>query len=82
MQSLFFRVYADNIKLSNVSEKANISNSKVSKPTIKLLWYNWLVEDGNQTIITNTSTGALDSFLISAVYYYKISKEADEIGLY
>ncbi|MGX5632199.1 cytosolic protein [Bacillus thuringiensis] len=82
VQALFSRVYADNIKLSKAPKKANTSHSESSKSPTKVLWYNWLVEDSKKAITASTSTDAIDSSLIPAVYY-KISKEeADELGLY
>ncbi|MEN3133071.1 cytosolic protein [Bacillus cereus] len=82
VQALFTKVYSDNIKLSKATKRANTSDSEASKPHTKVPFYNWLVEDGEKAITTNTSTNTIDSSLVPSVYY-KISKEdADEMGLY
>ncbi|MBG9503143.1 cytosolic protein, partial [Bacillus thuringiensis] len=82
VQALFSRVYSDNIKVSKASKKASISHSAATKPPVKVLWYNWLVEEEKKAVTANTSTSTIDYSLVPDVYY-KISKEeADEMGLY
>ncbi|MED2125438.1 cytosolic protein [Bacillus thuringiensis] len=82
VQALFTKFYSDNIKTSKVSKKANGNNSDASKPHTKVLWYNWLVEDGKKAMTTNTSTDTIDSSLVPGAYYKISREEADEMGLY
>ncbi|MBW3490771.1 cytosolic protein [Bacillus sp. FDAARGOS_1420] len=82
VQALFTKVYSDNIRLFKSPEKSSTSNSDVSKPHTKVLWYNWLEEDRSKEPYTNT-------YITTTKYSFmpenelKISKgEADEMGLY
>ncbi|EJQ44031.1 hypothetical protein IEQ_04818 [Bacillus cereus BAG6X1-2] len=78
IQALFTKVYKDNIKVSNMSKKADTSDSDSYNKKNSLVFYNWLEDDGSKEPSTNT----IDNSLVPGVYY-KISKEeADEMGLY
>ncbi|PEW72754.1 cytosolic protein [Bacillus cereus] len=78
VQALFTKVYTDNIKVSNMTKKADTSDSDSYNKENSLVFYNWLENDGSKEPFTNV----IDSSLVPGVYY-KISKEeADEMGLY
>ncbi|PHG67346.1 cytosolic protein [Bacillus toyonensis] len=78
VQSLFSRVYSNNIKRSRALKKAHTSSSDAHNQKSSFIFYNWLEDTGTR----EPSTKTIDSSLVPGVYY-KISKEeADEIGLY
>ncbi|MGG1137227.1 cytosolic protein [Bacillus mycoides] len=82
VQALFTKVYNDNIKISKVSKKVDMSNSEASKPHAKVIFYNWLEEGNSKESSTYTyTTTTRHSFIPENEL--KISKEeADEMGLY
>ncbi|MEC2864311.1 cytosolic protein [Bacillus thuringiensis serovar kyushuensis] len=78
VQSLFTKVYSDNIRLSKLHKKANTGSSDVHNKKTSFVFYNWLEDSGSK----ESSTHTIDNSFAPGVYY-KISKEeADEMGLY